>query len=233
MARAPARLDDTRAENRCRSAISRCAARIRVAMPNPWSPASRQHSASRCQCSGRAELRDAAARPAATSAPSRARAATERSATATGPAVSPAATSNARTGCEPARSSPTSTSSAVSSARPSPAARRIRPWRRCRRPAVAATTAPASTLGRGSTARAAQPAPAATQPSPASRRADGRRLPDTATPSRRRGEGGPTTRATASSNAPATGPVMTASGFPAPAAAAGRPRSSPGRRATP
>ncbi|CAG7057407.1 hypothetical protein PICSAR181_01951 [Mycobacterium avium subsp. paratuberculosis] len=222
MARAPARLDDTRAENRCRSAISRCAARIRVAMPNPWSPASRQHSASRCQCSGRAELRDAAGL-----------AATERSATATGPAVSPAATSNARTGCEPARSSPTSTSSAVSSARPSPAARRIRPWRRCRRPAVAATTAPASTLGRGSTARAAQPAPAATQPSPASRRADGRRLPDTATPSRRRGEGGPTTRATASSNAPATGPVMTASGFPAPAAAAGRPRSSPGRRATP
>ena len=67
------------------------------AAPNAWAaPNNRQRRAS----------------PAATSAPSRARAATARSDTATAPAVSSAATQNARTGCAPTRNSPTSTSRA-------------------------------------------------------------------------------------------------------------------------
>ena len=78
VARAPASPDATFAENRCRSAISRCAARISVAIARPWSLASCQHTASRSQCAGSADDPAAARSPPATSAPNRARAATAR-----------------------------------------------------------------------------------------------------------------------------------------------------------
>ena len=108
--RAPAIPASTRAENRSRSTMSRCAARINVATPSPWVSANRQNSASRCQCP---DSRDDTAKlrsPAATSAPNRARAATARRLPATDPSTSRAATSNAATGCAPTRSSPIRTS---------------------------------------------------------------------------------------------------------------------------
>ena len=77
-----------------------------MAMARPWVWASSQHTASRSQCAGNAECAATLRRPAATSAPSRARAATARRDRGDVVADLGGRAPNAATGCAPARNSP-------------------------------------------------------------------------------------------------------------------------------
>ncbi len=129
--------------------MSRCAVRIRVAIESPCTWARRQHAASRSQCIGNRDVAATSSRPAATSAPRRARAATALMPWRTEPEISPAAVPKALTGWAPVRSSPTNTSRAACSAADS-CCRRSRTARCLRRIAtVPDTTAPARVTGSG------------------------------------------------------------------------------------
>ena len=126
-----------RSANRCRSTMSRWAARIRVDSARPCWAARSQNTASRFQWFGTGEVREATRMPSATSAPNWARLATARSTRAVSPRDSAAATVKAASGCAPILSSLTTTSRAAAISCPS---RRLRRLRRCLRIRAAIST---------------------------------------------------------------------------------------------